>query len=130
MTKYPRFITMKDYDQMHQNGNRCCFDFFSEYEEEIHFRLVDGDQYEYEKDGRTVKEYNSTYILMSWEEEEEGSADLYLELNIKQAFDLLASFNALILYAPPGHKAENEATFIEKCYDLLSEAEEKENKEK
>lgn len=104
----PRFITEKDYFQLHES-NRICFDFIAQYDEEYyHFRLLDGD-----RDDQT------SYILIEFLDE---NSKIYTQITLEQAFNILALHNAYILYPHPGHEKIHETYFIEAVYSLLEQA--------
>lgn len=116
MKKFPKQITEEDYRFFHQNGNRICFDYFSS-DGKFHFRLLDGERYDFDLEKMTVKKNHITYILISYDEHSDVSS--YFQLSLKQAFDLLALHNNTILYHPAEKRKEFEFTFLQIVHALF-----------
>ena len=112
----PKIISHEDYRNLHQNGNRICFDYICSADEFIHYRLLDGDKYEL-NDNDEVVNCETSYILLDFEDEENP---IYLQITLKQAFDILALHNSYILYPVIGHEEAHEKLFVE-CVQTLFE---------
>jgi hypothetical protein len=112
-------ITVDDYRNLHKNGNRVCFDYFStSMNDYFHLRLLDGCHYKYKEDEKTVSKIITSYILIHFYDDCEPD---YYQFDVKAAFDLLAMHSRLVNF-PHYNPGLEEKIFIDTVLSYIEGA--------